>query len=431
MGKTLYQILEVSQDAKTAAINAAYGRLMYQALSEDSPVLEHEFRNAANVLSNSEASYLDVWAAKQFLIKRCEIAKLQAASELTNAHTILSKEASRSSYDMELAARANPQPIRRDPDVVAPDPKTVVPKRAQQVDTTTSVLDEARGVASKRKRGPSGIGGWLLLLIVGLMVLGPLLGLGHIYGDITLAEDQYPEIRSLPQWRSFKSGTWLSFLAIAALSIYGGWGLASGKDWSVVNRAIMVLWLGPVGALILNLVVPFSTFGQLNDLNPLVSSLFATIITAGIWTAYLLKSKRVRNTYGPPPRYLSNSNVIHALDTAADAHAKGNFATALSSLTLLSEQGMSEAQNLLGYMFENGQGVEKDLNKAVTFYRSAAIQNNRDAQYHLGRICLYVLYQYADAYTWLAAAEKNGHPHASALKRKADEFVSAQRRSRR
>jgi hypothetical protein len=59
-----------------------------------------------------------------------------------------------------------------------------------------------------------------------MMVLGPLLGAGRISADFASAERQYPLLASSDEWNTFKSVTWWTFLAIAALSFYGGWGLA-------------------------------------------------------------------------------------------------------------------------------------------------------------------------------------------------------------
>lgn len=149
--------------------------------------------------------------------------------------------------------------------------------------------------------GPSGVGGWLLLLVVGLLVLFPLLNAGRINAEIMAAETQYPTIKSLPQWANLKAGMWWTFLAFAALSFYGGWGLARGKDWSVVKRAKFVLWLiGPVGAFVMGVIVPIATLGKSSAAEgQFWGNLIVSIISASIWTAYLSKSKRVRNTYGP------------------------------------------------------------------------------------------------------------------------------------
>jgi hypothetical protein len=76
--------------------------------------------------------------------------------------------------------------------------------------------------------------------------------------------------------------------------------LARGRDWSVVNRAKAILWIaGPIAAVVLWVVIPATIFGTTLDFNPQsVGGLLGSILGAGIWTAYLSKAKRVRNTYG-------------------------------------------------------------------------------------------------------------------------------------
>lgn len=48
------------------------------------------------------------------------------------------------------------------------------------------------------------------------------------------------------------------------------------------------------------------------------------------------------------------------------------------------QEGNAEAQNLLGICYYEGYGTEKDLKKAVEWYRKAAEQGNAESQYHLG-----------------------------------------------
>lgn len=148
------------------------------------------------------------------------------------------------------------------------------------------------------KKGPRGVGGWLLLLIVGMMVLGPLMGAGRIAGEIAMAEHQYPEIKTLNDWSNYKSIVWWSFAFAALLSIYGGFGLATGKRWVVVGRAKVILWLsGPIASLIMALIIPYIVFGEIEVDPQFFGALIGSLLAAIIWTAYLSKSKRVRNTY--------------------------------------------------------------------------------------------------------------------------------------
>jgi TPR repeat protein len=52
--------------------------------------------------------------------------------------------------------------------------------------------------------------------------------------------------------------------------------------------------------------------------------------------------------------------------------------------TLAAEQGNAFAQNALGYCYEDGLGVPKDLERAVTWYQRSANQGYPWAQCNLG-----------------------------------------------
>ncbi len=161
-----------------------------------------------------------------------------------------------------------------------------------------------RSDRSERYSDPSGIGGWLLLLVTGMVVLGPLFGAARINGDIMGVELQYPDIVGVDQWKTCKSVTWWSFIAITSLSIYGGWGLIHGRNWSVVKRAQVILWFNNmVWSIGVVLLVPVLTLDVAFIQDPeflggFFESLLMSAISAGVWTTYLSKSKRVRATYG-------------------------------------------------------------------------------------------------------------------------------------
>lgn len=156
-----------------------------------------------------------------------------------------------------------------------------------------------------RAAGPSGVGGWLALLTVGLLVLGPLMGAGRINADFMSAESQNPGLKTVGQWTNFRAVTWAAFLGFAAVSAYAGWGLARGQHWSVVRRAKIGLWIaGPLSNVVLGVVVPVATLGSTPGFDagaivvPFVGAFLTSVIAATVWTAYLSKSKRVRATYG-------------------------------------------------------------------------------------------------------------------------------------
>ena len=61
-----------------------------------------------------------------------------------------------------------------------------------------------------------------------------------------------------------------------------------------------------------------------------------------------------------------------------------NIQKAITWYTIASNNGDKIAQFNLGIIYGNGQGVAKDLNKAVYWYRKSAEQGLRDAQYTMG-----------------------------------------------
>ncbi len=165
----------------------------------------------------------------------------------------------------------------------------------EQQRNTTDQITEEKLTASE----PYGVRGWLALLVIGMMILGPLMGAGRINSDIMMAEHQYPEITSLSQWKTYKTVTWWGYLIVVAISFYGGFGLVRGREWSVVTRAKQILWItGPVASIVMAVLIPLFAFGKMDVGPEFIGVFIGSLISAGIWTAYLSKSKRVRNTYG-------------------------------------------------------------------------------------------------------------------------------------
>jgi len=173
-------------------------------------------------------------------------------------------------------------------------------KSATQDGLLRGTPDAAGNTRSEEKQDPSGVGGWLMLLVIGMMVFGPLLGAGSLDSGITKAEVQYPGLKSLAEWGTYKNVEWCLFFVFAVISFYGGWGLCRRRDWSVVSQAKTILWVTqPGAAILLVIIIPPIIFGKTGPVDPaFIGAFFASVIFVSIWTVYLSKSKRVRNTYG-------------------------------------------------------------------------------------------------------------------------------------
>lgn len=143
-----------------------------------------------------------------------------------------------------------------------------------------------------------GVGGWLVLLIVGLTILGPLVGFGRMIDEIEMAEKQFPSLLSNAAWHQYKQISWNVFVVTVAISISAGYRLWKIHVKESVSFAIIALWLaGPIGNIAQIIIIGISFGLNTNTINKAIPSFIASVIPAGLWTAYLLCSVRVKNTY--------------------------------------------------------------------------------------------------------------------------------------
>jgi len=56
---------------------------------------------------------------------------------------------------------------------------------------------------------------------------------------------------------------------------------------------------------------------------------------------------------------------------------------AIEYYILSADKGNSFAQNTLGFLYEKGLGVEKDLKKSIEYFTLSADQGDSDAQHNL------------------------------------------------
>ena len=85
------------------------------------------------------------------------------------------------------------------------------------------------------------------------------------------------------------------------------------------------------------------------------------------------------------------------------------------ALTGMADAGSASAQNNLGLMYYNGQGVAQDYAAAAGWYRKAADQGNADAQYNLGNKYANgqgVPQDYVQAHKWFNLSATSGDADA-------------------
>ena len=71
------------------------------------------------------------------------------------------------------------------------------------------------------------------------------------------------------------------------------------------------------------------------------------------------------------------------LQTTLSAIKSGHYAQAIQTLKTPAEKGNAQAAYVLGMMYENRYGVDKNLMKAVKWYHKAADQGNPFSQYRI------------------------------------------------
>jgi len=151
----------------------------------------------------------------------------------------------------------------------------------------------------------SGVGGWLGLLVIRLMILFPLSGIVVVYMELLEGEKSFPPIS--PQWQTYKQASWLIFIASSALSFAAGYRLWKIHLPESVKFAILALWLsGPLKDtlwMISAIVVLGNDTVTGGDIIASFGSIvvISSAIAAGIGTAYLKRSVRVKNTYNLLP----------------------------------------------------------------------------------------------------------------------------------
>lgn len=103
-------------------------------------------------------------------------------------------------------------------------------------------------------------------------------------------------------------------------------------------------------------------------------------------------------------------------DKGLAAYRSGDYATALSEIRPLAEQGDARGQALMGVMYDRGRGVLQDKKTAVKWFTLAAEQGDAAAQYNLG-----VMYadgrgvpeDYVYAHMWSNIAASQGYQAAA------------------
>jgi hypothetical protein len=142
-----------------------------------------------------------------------------------------------------------------------------------------------------------GVGGWLAWMVFGMCVLGPLVSL-EVIGELANLEFLHPRLVSVKGWQEYKSLIIL-IQVISAIVLFGGGGaLWKRHQLDSVYIAIASLWLANLGAALARYAALTNMIPQFKlESGALTQSIVKCVLVAGVWTLYLLFSRRVSNTY--------------------------------------------------------------------------------------------------------------------------------------
>ena len=122
---------------------------------------------------------------------------------------------------------------------------------------------------------PKGVGGWLLLLIVMLAVYTPVMGFRNLYYDFIVSARALPALEANQAWVQYRMVVWVIFAIMCFFCLAAGYALWRIKRPMTVQLAIA------------------------QTIKPFYVLIAASAIQCAIWTGYLLRSSRVKNTYYP------------------------------------------------------------------------------------------------------------------------------------
>jgi hypothetical protein len=77
---------------------------------------------------------------------------------------------------------------------------------------------------------------------------------------------------------------------------------------------------------------------------------------------------------------------VPEFERASEAAKNGKYVECYNGICVIADRGHPQAQSILGHMYEDGVGVEKNISKAIKYYEQAASKGFPDAECRLGHI---------------------------------------------
>ena len=103
------------------------------------------------------------------------------------------------------------------------------------------------------------------------------------------------------------------------------------------------------------------------------------------------------------------------LQAGLKAYERKDYANAIKELLPLAQEGKVDAQVTLGKMYMLGQGIAKDSDLAMKWFRAASDQGNAEAEFFLGAMYLLPAKDIPQGLKWLRLSAEQGTPDAELL----------------
>lgn len=145
-----------------------------------------------------------------------------------------------------------------------------------------------------------GVGGWLGLLVITLLIVGPLLGFIHISTEFQSALKQMPQLENNSQWKLYSQVSWIIYSISATISIIAGYRLFKIYSYKSINFAIIAVWIcNPVSKFIkiMSAMIISNNYTIGTAVEREFIQIFTSILISFAWTMYLIRSERIKNTY--------------------------------------------------------------------------------------------------------------------------------------
>ena len=129
-----------------------------------------------------------------------------------------------------------------------------------------------------------------------LIFVGPLASIGATIGQHAVLEVTHPELLGSEILSKANVVDWVSSGAYCIVSVTAGLFLYLYRQFQTIDIVVFCLWLsGPLN-IILTMALSKYLFDNSN-FSPFIGALLRSVLYAAIWTAYLRRSRRVKNTY--------------------------------------------------------------------------------------------------------------------------------------